>query len=135
MPDIRKLKRELDKVFSNYIRLRDSDSKGYVSCITCGRVLYYKDLDCGHFISRKDLANRFDEKNANGQCKSCNQFLQGNLEAYERMINIKWGKNTSEELIDKKNTVSRITYYEYEEMIRYYKERVEILKSNKILER
>ena len=33
----KKLEKELDGIFSEYIRLRDADDNGWVRCITCGR--------------------------------------------------------------------------------------------------
>lgn len=67
------LVRKLDRVFSEYIRLRDSKPYGYkyFKCISCGMVKPYEQMDCGHFIGRTHMATRFDEKNCNGECKSC----------------------------------------------------------------
>lgn len=67
------LVKKLDRVFSEYIRLRDSKPYGYkyFRCISCGMVKPYEQMDCGHFIGRTHMATRFDEKNCNGECKSC----------------------------------------------------------------
>ena len=40
---ISKLKKELDKWFSLYIRIKDSNEYGYVQCTTCSVVRFYKD--------------------------------------------------------------------------------------------
>ena len=37
MATISKLKKKLDKIFSEYIRLRDCDYKGNCKCISCGK--------------------------------------------------------------------------------------------------
>ncbi len=37
MSTITKLKKKLDKIFSEYIRKRDSDYKGYCKCISCSK--------------------------------------------------------------------------------------------------
>jgi len=42
MKSISKLKKELDKFFSLYIRLRDVIAEGMVQCYTCGCVKNYK---------------------------------------------------------------------------------------------
>ena len=54
---ISKLKKELDKWFSLYIRLRDANEYGMVQCFTCGKVGHYKTggMQNGHFQSRKHL--------------------------------------------------------------------------------
>jgi hypothetical protein len=40
---VSKLKKELDKWFSLYIRLREATDEGLVQCFTCGNVNSYKD--------------------------------------------------------------------------------------------
>jgi transposase len=55
-------KAKLDKIFSEYIRLRDATlGDGYGTCISCGKIIYWKDNHCGHFINRKHMALRFNE--------------------------------------------------------------------------
>ena len=75
------LKDKLDRVFSMYIRLRDSKEFGfkYFRCISCGRVLPFEQADCGHYISRTNMALRFSEDNCSAQCRSCNRFKDGNI--------------------------------------------------------
>lgn len=66
-------KKEAQKAFNKFIRLRDADQP----CISCGRenVEWTRggSWDCGHFLSvgaKPEL--RFEELNAHKQCKSCN---------------------------------------------------------------
>ncbi|MFK2167960.1 recombinase, partial [Bacteroides fragilis] len=49
------LKAKLDKVFSLYIRLRDSKPFNYrfFKCISCGEIKPFEQADCGHFHSRR----------------------------------------------------------------------------------
>ena len=72
-PSTASLVRKLDKVFSLYIRLRDSKPFGgkYFRCISCGQVKPFDQMDCGHFIGRMHMATRFDELNAHGECRNC----------------------------------------------------------------
>lgn len=65
------LKATLDRWFSLYIRLRDSDANGFGRCISCGKLVHYKEADCGHFINRQHMNTRYDERNCNLQCRSC----------------------------------------------------------------
>lgn len=63
------LKRNLWKIFSEYIRRRDSDSEGFGRCISCGAVGYYKEMHAGHYIPKSlGLSIYFEEKNVNLQC-------------------------------------------------------------------
>jgi hypothetical protein len=72
---VSKLKKELDKWFSLYIRLREATDEGLVQCFTCGNVNNYKvGMQNGHFMSRKFMATRYDEQNCQVQCVGCNMF-------------------------------------------------------------
>lgn len=73
---------DLDAVFSQYIRLRDSDENGYITCYCCCAVEYWTDCDCMHFMPRIHKNTRFSEDNCKGGCKNCNQAKEGNLAAY-----------------------------------------------------
>ena len=71
-----------DSWFSKFIRLRDADENGIIRCISCGKPVFWKQSDAGHFIKRQHKATRFNEKNANAQCKECN-WLKGIVEELE----------------------------------------------------
>ena len=66
--DRRKLIKRLDTLVSQYVRYKDSDRYGKVSCYTCGARYHWKDVDCGHFISRKYQGTRWDLQNLRVQC-------------------------------------------------------------------
>jgi hypothetical protein len=90
----------LDRVFSEYIRLRDSNSFGNCNCITCGRYGSWKyAMDAGHFISRNHLSTRFNEKNCAAQCLNCNRFSSGKQYEFGIAIDKKYGKGTAEQLL------------------------------------
>ena len=126
---IKQLKKELDRVFSLYIRLRDSDSNGFGRCITCGRVRHYKKADCGHYMKRQYLATRYDEKNCNLQCKHCNAFLQGANEIYKVKIDEKYGPGTSGILEIKSRNPSKFDRFIYGVLIREYREKLKEFKN------
>jgi len=79
---------DLDEVFSLYIRLRDSDCHSLATCFTCGDRAPYKELHNGHFIPRGNYATRWHELNCNAQCYGCNVMKDGNLEVYERNLEV-----------------------------------------------
>ena len=124
------LKKELDKWFSYFIRLRYSDDNGRAECYTCGKIDHYKRLQCGHFVSRKHLATRFDETNCQVQCPACNVFRYG--EQYK--FGNKLGKKIAEELQQKAGTTVKITRSDYKEQINYYKSLVNNLLRAKSLQ-
>jgi len=130
---ISKLKKELDKWFSLYIRLRDANEYGMVQCFTCGIVRGYKDgMQNGHFQSRKHLATRFSEDgNCEVQCLKCNIFDSGQQYLFSLRLDEKYGEGRAEELEQLARTTLKISRVEYEEKISYYKNLVENLKAEK----
>jgi len=129
---ISKLKKELDKWFSLYIRLREANEYGMIQCFTCGIVRGYKDgMQNGHFQSRKHMATRFDEENCQNQCIKCNIFDSGQQYLFSIRLDEKYGEGTSEELEILARTTFKISRVEYEEQISYYKNLVKNLKEEK----
>jgi len=130
---ISKLKKELDKWFSLYIRLREANEYGMVQCFTCGVVRGYKDgMQNGHFQSRKHLATRFSEDgNCEVQCLKCNIFDSGQQYLFSLRLDEKYGEGRAEELEQLARTTLKISRVEYEEQISYYKKLVENLKEEK----
>lgn len=84
---------QLDKVFSLYIRLRDSREFHYKAfrCISCGEVKPFNMMDCGHFVSRNCYALRWEPQNAWGECSRCNRMLGDHLIGYRKNLIIKLG--------------------------------------------
>ncbi|NCC19167.1 MAG: hypothetical protein EOM29_09540 [Bacteroidia bacterium] len=77
-----KLKEKADKLFSELIRRSNSDWKDEATCYTCDKTAPWKELQCGHFISRSSNKLRFDERNARVQCFACNCLKSGNYIEY-----------------------------------------------------
>ena len=135
MKSISKLKKELDKWFSLYIRLREATSEGMVQCFTCSKVAHYKQgMQCGHFQSRRHHATRWNEQNCQVQCVACNMFGQGEQFRFGLNIDVKYGAGTSEELQFLSKTSLKKVRFEYENDIRYYKAIVDNLKKEKGIE-
>jgi len=134
MKTISKLKKELDAIFSLYIRLRESE-EGLVQCFTCGKVSHYKSgMQNGHFQSRKHLATRWNETNCQVQCVGCNMFKAGEQYKFSINLDAKYGEGTSEYLEFTARTIMKVSRIDYEEKISYYKEVVEKLKKEKGIE-
>lgn len=84
-------------------------------------------MDCGHFRSRRYNATRFDETNCQVQCPKCNRFNEGEHYQFGINLNIKYGPGTAEGLIAKSRELVKITEIEYDEMIKYYQDKVKAL--------
>ena len=133
---VSKLKKELDKWFSLYIRLREANEYGMCQCFTCGVVRHYKDgMQNGHFQSRKHLATRFSEDgNCEVQCIKCNVYSWGEQYKFSIALDAKYGEGRAQELQYLARTTLKISRVEYEEKISYYKSLVEKLKKEKGIE-
>jgi hypothetical protein len=132
MKSISKLKKELDKWFSLFIRLREANSEGLCQCFTCGKVAHYKKgMQNGHFQSRSFLATRYDEENCQVQCVGCNMFKSGEQYKFSVALDSKYGEGTAEELERIARKKIKINRWQYEGEITYYKDAVNKLKKEK----
>ncbi len=134
MKPISKLKKELDKWFSLYIRLRDATDEGMVQCFTSGRVYHYKNIHAGHFMSRRCLSTRWCEINVQPQSAADNLFAQGEQYRFGLNLDAKYGEGTAEELQYKARQTIKLSRQDYEEKISYYKSAVKNLKKKKGIE-
>ena len=134
MKPISKLKKELDKWFSLYIRLRDATDEGMVQCFTSGRVYHYKNIHAGHFMSRRCLSTRWCEINVQPQSAADNLFGQGEQYKFGLNLDAKYGEGTAEELQFKARQTIKLSRIDYEEKISYYKSAVKNLKKEKGIE-
>ncbi len=122
---------DLDKIFSEYIRLRDADLSGYIRCYCCGYPVHWKLAHNGHFFGRRFLGTRFNEQNCHACCVPCNTYQNGNLMAYEEHLRREYGESVIDKLSMLKNTLTKFAPYEIEEMKEEYKQKVKELKKEK----
>jgi hypothetical protein len=106
-----------DKYFAQFIRKRDE----HKPCITCGS---YSKKDCGHFISRRFEATRYDEQNSHGQCQKCNRFEYGNQYEHGKQIDLLYGPGTSDKLLLKSKMLCKRNSNDYIEIAKFYKQKL-----------
>ena len=94
MKTISKLKKELDKWFSLFIRLRNASKDGIVKCFTCNKTGHYKKYTFG------------------------------------KLIDVRIGEGKSEEIQELSRTTVKYMRHEYEDMIKFYKEKVNAIKTD-----
>ena len=124
---ISKLKKKLDKVFSEFIRRRNADHLGFINCFTCGVKKHWKEHQAGHFQSRSHHSTRWDEVNVQVQCVKCNMFRQGEQYKFGLYLDERYGKGTAEELEQRAKTIVKINRVDYEEAITRYKQKIKDL--------
>jgi hypothetical protein len=116
--------RKLDKVFSQYIRERDTDVNGFGKCCTSGKVIHKTKGHAGHFISRRFMCTRWDEQNVHLQSAYANTFLAGQQYEYSKFINKKYGDHKADELLEKSRGTCKFTLEELQEMYEKYKKKL-----------
>lgn len=132
-PSTRTLIVKLDKVFSLYIRLRDSKPFGYKAfkCISCGKIKPFSKADCGHYYSRAKMSTRFDEENCNSECSCCNRFSADHLDGYRENLIKKIGQQRFDLLRVRANQTKKWSVFELQELIKYYTTLVQKIESEK----
>lgn len=109
-----KLKKELDRIFSLYIR-----QKYPKRCYTCGKTEVT--LQCGHFVSRQYLATRWSEDNCRPQCVGCNLFGNGKPLDFEENLKKELGEDRVEEMKRSRHQILKLGTAWYLKEIERYK--------------
>lgn len=125
------LDKNLWKWFSIYIRLRDADERGYCTCFTCGRQKQWREVDCGHGIPRQHKATKYNEQNNHAQCKRCNAFEGGRMDAYAKEVDSRYGIGTWDKLLIASKQVCKRGKAEIEMMTDYYRRQAQALSKQK----
>jgi len=112
--------RKLDEAFSKYIRLRDANEDGYIRCISCGKVVHWKEADVGHYILRKHMSLRYNGTNCNAQCRECNRFDESNAAGYTLGLIERYGTGIIETLNAFKHQQNKISETEAQAMLKFY---------------
>jgi len=118
-PSRKNLIKKLDKVFSQYIRRRFAVNE-IAKCVTCGKQAHWKELQAGHFMSRKHYSTRYDETNVQVQCSGCNVFRYGEQYKFGRYLEEAYGEGTAEDLQNKSRQITKFSDIRIKEMIEYY---------------
>jgi len=115
------LVKKLDRLFSIYIRTRHA-KEGMVRCVTCKDPLpkHWKEVDAGHFVSRRHYATRWNQQNVHAQCKSCNGFHGGQNYIMGKYIDKTYGEGTADELITMSRQIKKFSNQDLEDLIKQY---------------
>jgi len=118
-----KIVKKLDNIFSIYIRRRYAKDD-IAECFTCGKLDHWKNLQCGHFQSRRKYSTRWDKLNCQVQCAKCNIFSQGEQYIFGKRLDEIYGEGTANELALKGNFLVKLSTNELEDLITTYKDLV-----------
>lgn len=124
---IAKLVDDASVILQRIVRIKAADENGYAACVTCGRVLHWKDMDGGHFISRTYTAHKLNESNIHVQCKGCNGFRGGEYQIYTLYMIDMYGREFVDNLLATKRETKkwhRSDIIEHIEELRRYEREV-----------
>lgn len=65
---------KLDGLVSEVVRRSAANEYGQVACISCGKIMHWKEADMAHFVRRGNNATRFNLINLAPACVQCNRF-------------------------------------------------------------
>lgn len=117
-----KLRKELDALFSRFVRYSAVEPDGLVSCYTCPNRNEPKKMQNGHFVPRQYLATRYDEVNNHPQCYACNMLYNGQPSRYAIQLELDYGIGTVAMLEGKRSQVT--PDFPYEDWIAIYQEKL-----------
>ena len=122
------LKKDLDAVFSKYIRWHYADDNGLVECYTCGVSKHVKEMQNGHFQSRKHTSTRWLHTkyitNCMPQCVKCNIYSEGEKWIFGNKLVSEYGQDAVDELIRESNKSVKLSKGDLIELIEHYKEKL-----------
>ena len=119
--ELQKAKAKADKYFSLYVRQRDANDEGHVRCCTCWKLSLWKNLDAGHFQSRRYGSTRYDENNTGPQCTYCNGYNQGEQYKFGLYLDEKYGAKTAQKVTIKSRMNCKRNRYDYQQIAEKYK--------------
>ena len=123
-PTRSKIIQKADSVFSTFIRLRDSDRHGIVTCPLCWAKLPRKKAQNMHIITRACWLYRYDEINCHAWCMRCNVILNWNYIIYTRYMQNAYWINTVDDMIKKSKMVWKLSTPEIQEIIEEYTNKI-----------
>lgn len=116
------------KLFSQYIRRKYADFEGNVTCVTCGVVKPWKEMQAGHFVDGHGNAIMFDEQLVHPQCFKCNfksfGCLAGNKVKYTLFMMKKYALSPEqiEEIENRKHQVRIFKIPELQTIYEHYED-------------
>ena len=117
----KEIEKELDEVFSKFIRARDK------RCCRCGSP---KRLTASHYWSRRHKSTRFDEDNVIALCFPCHihQWEKEKQGDYKIYMTRRLGEQKMQLLEMKARSIAKYSAGEMLCMLQYYQKKLEVMK-------
>lgn len=115
------LKAKAWKLFSEYVRRKDADESGTVSCYTCGKLMYWKEAHAGHAIPGRHNAVLFDLDIVKPQCPRDNLFMGGMYHVFATKLIKENGMEWWEKKLEGARQIVKYTRADMEALIDSFK--------------
>ena len=121
------LKAKAWKLCSEYIRRKHADANGYVKCVSCEKVIHWKESDCAHFYPKgRAGALYFTEENLAPACPGCNRFnVEIHKIGFTKYMLDMYGRDFVDELGRQARQIKRWRKAELEELVEYFKKQIQ----------
>ena len=124
---IAKLVDDAAVLLQKLVRMKAADDNGWCRCVTCGNYWHWKNMQGGHFISRRYTATKLLEENIHPQCYGCNgpRAKDGIVTVeYTNYMTDTYGREFVDELLVLKNTTKKYTREEIAQISAEFKEQI-----------
>lgn len=116
--------KEADEAFSEYVRRRDADQGGYITCVSCEARVPWRQADCCHYIDRGQMVTRYNEMNAAAGCRECNRFFPVEHKVQFRYWLIrKFGLKGVESMVRQSRSLQKWMPFELEELTDFFRKK------------
>lgn len=109
-------------------RVSEADDNGYCTCVTCGAVAPWNEMQGGHFIPRgKSSYWALDIRNVHSQCAGCNGFgmKYGSApQAYTTWMIDYYGRDFVDEMLRDQGNLKKLYKRDYEDMLKDFNEQI-----------
>ena len=122
------LKKKCWAVFSEYVRRKDADVGGTVNCVTCGKLMFWKDAHAGHAIPGRHNAVLFDEEIVKPQCPQDNLYKGGMYHVFVTKLIKENGMEWWEKKLEDSRKIVKYTRTDIEDLIKLYEAKLDDLK-------
>ena len=125
-----------DIAFGNWIKKRDADSQGNITCVCCSRTVNVKDktpsgdyiVQCMHFVPRGTYSLRFNEINCHAGCCNCNLDMHLHPEGlaykrYRQFLVDAVGEDEVKRMEEEKHKINKLTETDLITIIDKYKQK------------
>lgn len=127
-PTLKSLKAKAWKLCSQWVRRKDADEGGFVSCYTCGAPIHaVLEAKAGHAIPGRHGSVLLDVDILRPQCVRCNVFMRGRYEVFAAKLIRENGIEWFERKLEGARQVVKMTRSDYEEAIESFRRKLDEL--------